>query len=266
MTELPDISKGLAQPEPPDLTDWSDTPKKRRQFFDRTIESVSRSFPKEHKGVRLELHDLHYADPEDIPTGAQKKALMSNGYLNRRLRGTWKLFDVESNEELDSRKETVMKVPYLTNRGTFVHGGNEYVTLHQARLDTGAYSRVKANGATETQFNLRRGTGNNFRVELEPETGLFRMKVGGSNLRLYSLLHDLGVPDEDLEKSWGPELLAKNREAYDSRTLDKAYRKLVRRPADDLDVHAKVAAIRQALDDTRMSRATLRRTLPELAK
>jgi hypothetical protein len=45
---------------------------------------------------------------------------------------------------------TLLKVPYLTGRGTFIRDGNEWGTINQTRLIPGAYSRYQNNGDLET--------------------------------------------------------------------------------------------------------------------
>lgn len=244
------------------LRDWDDMDAQREEIYDSTLKAVASKFPQVSGKTRLEIHDLEYVDPPHHPIHEQKKALMENRFLSRRLRGTWKLFDHGSGELLDERKATVMRVPVLTDRGTFIHGGSEYTTTNQARLVPGVYTRRKQNGEIESHFNTRRGTGQAFRVRLEPESGLFKMDIGQSSLRLYSLLKDLGVPDEQLEEKWGPELLAVNQKAYDSRVFDKAYAKLVRRPDPTHDRAQKTQAVRDALAFMRMDRSVVARTLP----
>ena len=123
-----------------------------------------------------------------------------------------------------------------------------------------------ANGILVSNCNAKRGSGHSFRVRLEPESGLFKMDVGQSSLRLYSLLKDIGVPDEQLEKSWGPDLLESNRQAYDSRVFDKAYARLVRRPDPAATREQKAQAIKDALGATFVDRDTTRKTLPALVQ
>lgn len=247
------------------LTDWSDFKGRRQAIFDAVKDSTAKQFPQKYGGVRLELHNLHYAEPDKFSIADQKQALMENKYLHRRLRGTWKLFDDNTNQPLDEREATVMKVPYLTERGTFIHNGSEITTSSQIRLLPGVYARRKANGEMESHFNAKRGTGSSFRINLEPESGLFKLNVGQSSLRLYPLLKDLGVSDKHLEEKWGKELLAKNQAAYDGRVFDKAYQKLVRRPDPKATRDQKVAAIHEALNNTKLDREVVARTLPNLA-
>lgn len=159
---------------------------------------------------------------------------------------------------------TLMKVPVLTQRGTFIHNGSEYTTMNQARLLPGIFTRRKATGELESHFNVQRGTGNSFRVHLEPDTGLFKMAIGQASLRLYSLLHDLGIPDEKLEAAWGSELLAKNKAKYDPRVFDKAYMRLVRRADPNVSREDKATAILAAMNAAKLNRGVVERTLPNL--
>jgi DNA-directed RNA polymerase beta subunit len=247
-----------------DLTEWNDYPKQRRQIFDAAQQALTKQFPVSFNGVRLELHDVAYADPEEYSLAEQKQALLQNKVLGRRLRGTYRLFDDKTNQLLDERPATLMKVPYLTERGSVLHNGTEYVVNHQARLRPGIYTRVKANGELESHVNTRRGTGTSMRVRLEPETGLFKLDIGQASLRLYSLLKDLGHSDEDLEQRWGPELLQANRDKYDARVFDKAYQRLVRRPNPVASREEKAQAIRDALEAAQVDREVVERTLPNL--
>lgn len=244
------------------LHSWDDFDAKRKNIFDTVKSTMASQFPQTQGGVRLELHDLDYADPEHVTKAQEKQALMGNKFLHRRLRGTYKLFDDKTGELLDQREATVMHVPYLTDRGTFVNGGSEYTTSSQSRLMSGVYTRRKASGELESHFNSKRGTGHSFRLRLEPESGLMKMDIGQSSLRLYSLLHDLGTPDEELEKRWGKDLLAKNKAAYDARVFEKAYSRLVRRPDPTHTREQKAQAIREALSATKLDRSVLERTLP----
>ena len=85
----------------------------------------------EYGGVRLELSDVKYADKERYSLAEQKEALMSDRLLSRRLRGTVKLIDVETNKPLDVKKNfTLARVPYLTQRGTFINNGSELACFH----------------------------------------------------------------------------------------------------------------------------------------
>jgi DNA-directed RNA polymerase beta subunit len=247
------------------LYDWDDFDTQRQNIFDKAKTALESQFPQAHGSVRLELHDTHYVDPESYTTAEQKSALMGNRFLHRRLRGTFKLFDTNTGVQIDEKPNTTLaRIPYLTERGTFIVNGNEMTHISQSRLKPGVYIRRKESGTVESHFNVRRGTGRSFRIHMEPDTGLMKMEVGQSSLRLYSLLKDLGVSDERLEKSWGPELLAKNRDKYDARVFEKAYQRLAKRPDSNKSREEKAKEIMSALSASKLDREVMERTLPNL--
>lgn len=251
-------------PEGVTLRDFDDYGALRNSVFETAKNSFASKFPHEYGKYRMEVEDLDYMEKDDYDLAHQKQALMTNQFLAKRLRGTLKLYDKESGKLLDSQKKVLMRVPYITDRGTTIHNGNEYVTLNQARLSSGIYTRQKSTGEIEAQVNAKRGTGKSYKVRLEPESSLYKLDIDQASLRLYSLLRDIGVSDDEMEKRWGPEVLQRNAAKYDPRTLDKAYKKLVRRPSPDASREEKVAAIKEALGMTVVSRGVVQRTLPNL--
>lgn len=250
------------------LYDFENYDEHRQLIFDDVMKTMQSQFPREHNGVRMELSNLEYADPDHFSIADQKKAIHDDGYLKRRLRGTITLTNTKTGEVLDQKTMTLMNVPWLSNRGTFIRGGNEWGSISQKRLMPGAYSRYQNNGDLETQFNVRPGTGGAFRVQFNPESAQYKMAIKGGEIHLYSLLHDLGVSDDELEASWGQQVLEVNRDKYDSRTLDKAYNKIVpewdREKNGDRSDAEKARIIRNALNRSQMSTAVAKRTLPNL--
>lgn len=217
-----------------DLWDPSDHAGMRKKIEDGTIEEWNRIFPLEYGGVRLEAENLRYAGKDRFSLADQRKAWLENRDLARPLKADLALYDKETGEKLDESKDlTLMRVPYYTDRGTFVYNGNNYSGSNQARMIPGIYTRRQDNGALEAQINSRSGTGRVFRVGLDSDTGQFRLKIAGSNLHLYSVLHDSGVSDEELAEAWGPEILAINQGKYDARAIGKAFQKFVPRYKHD---------------------------------
>lgn len=260
--------EGAETPEGVELYDFEDFDKTRSLLYEDTKNALLKQFPKEHNGVRMELADVDYVDPDNYTLQEQKKALQDDAYLSRRLRGTVRLFDTHTGKLLDERKMTLMRVPFLTERGTFIKDGNEWGTISQQRLIPGAYSRYQKNGDLETQFNVRPGTGKAFRVNLNPQTGQYKFNIAGSDLHMYSLLKDLGVSDEEMKESWGEQLFNTNAEKYDSRTFEKAYNKIVpewdRKRNTARTREEKAQLIRDALDRSQIASSVAKRTLPTL--
>lgn len=246
------------------LRDPEDFDSLRKDIFDGVKEEMASSFPKSYGGVRLEVHDLDYEGPEDWDYAAQRKALMHDDFLARKLRGTVRLVDEATGEVLDERRQSLMRVPWLTQRGTFVHGGNDWKTVMQSRLVPGPYTRRMENGGLETHFQPKPGTGRSFRLSFDPASSQYHLGVQSSSLHLYSLLRDMGHDDGDLEERWGSAVLQANASKYDSKVLPRAYKHLVPSWKQEAGVSREgmAEAVREALGRTEVNAAVARRTLP----
>lgn len=248
------------------LFDPSDFKTRRELIFESAINSLRKSYPRSYGGVRVELgDDLQYVDPDDYSLADQKKALLNNDFLARRLRGTVKLFDDKTNELLDQRTMTLMRVPWLTQRGTFIHGGNDYVTTTQARLVPGVYGRWTDAGNAEIHINSRPGSGPSLRVQLEPESGQFKLHAGPqSSVHLYSVLKDIGVSDDEMKEAWGEDTLRLNSDNYNPQAIDQAYKQMVPKFAQDMTAprEMRVAQVQDALNRTEVLRGVAERNMP----
>lgn len=246
------------------LVDYNDYGTIRGNILKRVRKSMRKAFPISYGGVRMEVDDIDYDDEEPFTLNDQKEALLKDKYLTKKLRGTVRIVDEATNSVIEEKPLSLMRVPWLTDRGSFIHGGNEYTTIMQSRLMPGVYTRRQANGHLETQFNVKPGTGIGFRVGFEPDTAQYRVKISQANLHMYSLLHDLGVPDEELMKKWGPAIFAANRDKYDSRVLGKAYDRLVpkRFRKADAPIEEKIKYVKDAFEKASISGYVANRNLP----
>lgn len=211
---------------------FDDPEKMRTAIYDNVITAITKRYPLSNTRYRMELADLKFEDEKPFTLTDQKQAILKGQTLSRKLSGSWKLFDQTTGKLQDQKKGVVARIPYVTQRGTFIYNGNEYVISNQARLKPGVFTRIKDNGIIEAHFNVKPGTGPAFRMWMEPETGLFRMGVGQSTLKLYPVLRAMGVGDKELEQRWGKDLLQKNIEAEDPRAVSRAFSKLVSTRAD----------------------------------
>lgn len=197
--------------EPYDPTDYA---KVRSRILDNTKNAFSQRFPVENERYALELTDLSY-DPYEPTLADEKEAVLNNGNVTAKLRGRWKLTNKETGEVQHSRPRILMNVPWMTERGTFIRNGSEKSINYMFRLVPGVYARKKDNGIYEAHVNPKQGTGAQFKIELDPESGVFRVRQGTRTYKLYTLLKRAGVTDDQIKKSWGPELLAVNHRASD---------------------------------------------------
>jgi DNA-directed RNA polymerase beta subunit len=239
----------------------------RSAMFSGVKDAVNSLFPKAHGGVRMDLHNLDYDGPDDFTPQEQKEAMLSNKFVTRKLRGTVTLTDEKSGEQLDQQHTTLMHVPWLSQRGTFIHGGNDYAPISQMRLVSGPFARTLSNGQFEVHFNAKPGTGSGYRVLLEPDTAQYKLRVGPQmHAHLYSVLHDMGVPDQHLEESWGKDILARNKAKYNPKALVQVYGRLVppKEQNPDASPSDKAKQLHAAFDRTQLLASTVRANLPTM--
>lgn len=222
----------LASQTPLTQRKFGDSTAMRKAIFDNVVDAVSKKYPVENTRYRLELRNPTYDRTAPYTLAEQKLAIMRGHSLDNKLMGEWALVDKTTGLDLDKRKSVIAHVPYATDRGTFIYQGSEYTVANQMRLKPGVFARIKDNGLIEAHVNVKPGTGPSFRVHMEPDTGIFRLSVGQSNLKLYPILRAMGASDNDIAATWGRELLQKNIEAEDPRAVSRAFSKLVATRAD----------------------------------
>lgn len=233
----------------------------RRSIFDNVLASARRVPSYDYGNYRLQLSDLDYEGPEHYDKSKQKRAILEGGTLHRRLRGTLSLLDRSNNKVLAQKKLTLANVPYYTPRGTFIFNGTEYAVANQLRLQPGIYTRMQENGQLESHVNVLPGKGFSHRYHLEPETGIFKLAVGQSNLPLMPLLRAAGISDKQMREAWGEELYRNNLLKNDPRILDKLYAKLVRNPDTSLPAEERHKALADLFLNMEVDPEVTRRTL-----
>lgn len=190
-----------------------DYPTIRRILFDGVKRALSERFPLYNDRYTLSIEDVDYDDPEEIDLQKQKQAILDGNSVTRRLRGTWVLRDAKTDKEVSrTRRMTLMNVPYITDRGTFIRNGHEYAFSNIMRMEPGVYTKQR-NDEISAQFNIQQGTGAGFNMYLMPNTGIFRIKRGTTTAPAYTFFHDMGVTDDQMKEAWGQELFDKNKAA-----------------------------------------------------
>jgi DNA-directed RNA polymerase beta subunit len=246
---------------PSHLREMHDTETARNWLYEDTLSALNKRFPVEDDNLRLSLHDVKF-EPKTYSLTQQKDALLKNRQLRIPVTGTWRLTDKASGVVLDERPDTIMQLPYLTERGTTIYNGNEYSSVSQSRLKPGAYVRVRKSGEPEAFFNIRPRTGKSFRVWMEPDTGVFRVHVGQANIPLYQLMRAIGADDNQLLKQWGPEILTANMRASKAQDMAKLYARFAGLRADEkLDDAGKQQALRELLGKSEVDPDVVARTL-----
>ena len=217
---------------PDGLREFDDTKATRKLIYDNVLEAVQKRFPVEDDNFRLELIGAKYAGPTEFSLKQQKNAILHNRNLRTPIVGKWRLTDKRTGQVLDERQDTVMQVPYYTDRGTIINNGSEYTVVSQSRLRPGVYSRRKSNGGLEAQFNIDPRTGHSFRFGLNQNTGVFTLSTGQANIPLYPVLKACGVTDDQMIKYWGPDVAAANAAKSDPQAIRKVYERMAGYRAD----------------------------------
>lgn len=224
---------------PGNFRKFGDSKATRQLIFDNVLQAAQQIEPASNPNYSLAIEEPTWAGPESFSIAQQKQAILSRGTLARKLMGKVRLRDAQGNIVAE-RNSQLAKVPYLTDRGTFIQGGNEYTMAHQMRLRPGVFTRRKQNGELESHVNVSKGFGH--RVFLDPKTGVFRIQMGQAKIPLLPLLRVMGVPDRQVREAWGNELAAVNMEKSDPKAIGKLYQKLYRdKDGDDLEQRAAVA-------------------------
>ena len=235
----------------------------RGEILNRVLSAYQNRFPLENDKVRIEASNLKYDFKKPFTLADEKKALLTGGKLSVPLTGKITLLDKKTGEPLDEFEGVLSRVPWMTHRGTFINNGSEYsLVAGQQRLKPGIYARRKENGELESHVNTVAGTGAGMRIFMEPETGIYRVMIGKSRIKLYPVLKGMGVQDEDIMKYWGPEILDINKAHDDEKSFSKFYQKLMGRKAKvDIDDKTKVTDLLSELKKSEIDPEVGNRTL-----
>ena len=185
----------------------------RGLIFDKVKDSVLKRFPLYNNKYVLSVENVDYADPDTYSYKEQKEAILNGKSVGRRLRGKYVLRDAATDKVIsETPVQTLLSVPYMTDRGTFIDKGHEYTFNNILRLEPGAYSKKNNDDELTTQFNVKKGTGAGFNMKFTPSRGLFQINRGTANAPAYTVMKDLGVTDDQMKESWGEELFKINKE------------------------------------------------------
>lgn len=246
---------------------FDDIDGQRSDVYDMAKAAIGQMRPLSNATHQLELADVDYDEDFNPSIADEKDAIMKRKSLQRKLMGTVRLKDTAGNL-VEEQRVTLANVPHVNSRGMFIRDGVPYVVRNQLRLRPGVYTRTQKNGGVESHFNINPGTGRGFRIDLEPESGVFKMRVGQSTTKLYPVLRALGMEDDEIRKAWGAELFDKNfreKSGRDDLDLHKLVKKLGN---EDLDVPPERLAqtLREQIERAEVDEDTTELTLGQRIK
>lgn len=236
-----------------------------RKLKEAVTDGIKKTFPVETDNRIMTIDNIRVADEKISPMNhrEQKELKMLGKDFVAPVYGDIVLKDKNTGEIIDRKKNfRVMDVPVLTDRYTYILGGNEYTVDKQLRMKPGIYTREKENGELESQFNMARGGGRGFKMLMDPEDGIFKLKIGTANPNLYPILKALGVEDSKIREKWGDKLFQINQKKGEKnldKTITKAYKAVFQK--DENDPARAAQALRDFFDSTVISEETTQRTL-----
>lgn len=216
--EIPDHARAFFDPD-----------KTRKWVQESAVQGLHDYLNKlETPDFKLRVKDVHVHDPaKHFTLHEQKQATLDRHDLTQAVKGTVELVNKKTGDVVDTKKATTLAhIPWVTDRNTVVYNGSEYNITSQQRLKPGVYARVKDTGDIEAHVNVKAGTGSGGKVIFFPDKALFIYQVGTTRIKLYGLLHTLGISDSEMEQAWGKEIFAKNKAAFEGNEAEKMYDKL----------------------------------------
>lgn len=269
LLELPSPAQSLmssgpltAAPRPaPRMREFGDALAARQQVYDNVLDAAGGIEPLKNDRHTLALKDVGWIDPDHYPRKKRKEAVLTGETVARRLRGTWELSDNLTGKVIDRRQQVVARVPYLSSMGTFIHRGNEYTVNNQQRLRAGVFARVKDNGELESHFNIMPGKGVSHRYFLDPEKGVFKLRVAQSEMPLMPLLRAMGTTDREIRDHWGDALWQANYAKNDAATLNKLKAKFLRKADEGLDEGSSTRRLAEVFGGMELDPEVTQRTL-----
>ena len=233
----------------PTMRSFDDIKTTRSAIFGGIQAAASSLQPLSNQRHTLSVTDVGWADPDEFkPIKKQKEAILKGSTLSRGLQGTINLIDNATGKVLDSRRTTIAKVPYLTDRGTYILNGTEYTLANQMRLRPGIFTRITNSGDVESHVNVMPGKGVSHRYSLNPEKSIFNVSFGQASIPLMPLLKAMGANDKSIREAWGNDIYAANAVKDDPKFLDKIYAKIGKpKPGELLSEEAKRKSISEIM-------------------
>ena len=224
-------------------------------------EAITSAFPLTNKGKTLVIKNIFLEDAlDDFDFPGQKEAKIKRKSWQIPIYAHFQLLDEKNRVIQENKKLKIGSLPKITNRFTVIIDGNEYQTVNQLRRKPGVYSRIKQNGELEAEFNL--AVGKNFKMELDPITQIFSIYFANRKYRLWTLLNNLGMPDEEIEKVWGKKLLEINKKGAlntEYSELESIYKTVYKQDPKNFDEITK--GIKKFFESTRIDPFVTKLTL-----
>lgn len=168
----------------------------------------SNLFPYERGDYRFEVKDIKVAEPS-ISYEAQQDAFLNDDSIEAVVRGTVEVY--HKNNLVKTHKDTALtRVPYPTERGSYIAGGNEMVVLNRMQMRNGVYVHPLRD-VSHTKMLTAEVRAGYQRFQINFDTNKAKIKVDGlamdraksspGSVDLIALLKFLDVSDEQIKQA-----------------------------------------------------------------
>lgn len=215
--------------------------------IDQQFESIKRSavdavkavFPMKGKTRTIALDRVWVEDT--LSSNDYKKQLSikeRNGTFGVPVYAALRFIDNSSGKEIDrEEKVKLFTLPKITDRFSYIVGGNEYQVSNQLRRKSGVYTLRKQNGELKTSVNLAKGK--NFDIEYDENKALFNItKVGGGQQKipLYPVLVEMGLSHNIIARELGADVARAN-QSSDPKVVSRLKAALNLKPQQKLSTY-----------------------------
>ena len=180
----------------------------RKAIHSKVMEAVRRKFPIAGRHFTAELRNVDVRFSE-LSHKKQSELLLTR---HNATDGVYADIDITDNASGmvvgHMKNKRICNIPYYTNRYTLMLDGNEYAVVSQMRTKSGVYTRKRGNDEIESSFNLAKGA--NFKLIMDPDTGVFKVDILNATLLAVAVLKVLGAGSQDITNALGQELAEKN--------------------------------------------------------
>jgi len=214
----------------------------RKDIIEKAVQSIKENFPIKTNLGSLEVEDVRVVDKE-YSLKDEKAAKIAREHLTIPIKGRVILKDKDGNV-LDESTRTIVKVPYLTGRHSFIFGGNEYTYGNMLRMKPGVLLYKHGADDIRAMFNLEKGR--NFNLEFSPDTGKFTIRYGTKGVPLFAALHALDYDPSQLKSIIGNDLYERNKIKDIDKHIETLYEQLY---PDFMRQHDTIEAKKQAIKE-----------------
>lgn len=179
-----------------------------------TEKLIKESFPIKGRLHTIEASNLAWSGigrdiARDLKT--QKKYKLEDRSLVASLTGDVRILDNKTGKVLDSRnKHTLLQIPHITERGSYILQGTERQVINQLRWRPGIYASFTPDNNVKVVLNT--SAAGTYQVMLDRESLVMTFRVGTTtNFPIYSVLTAVGLNDVEIKSLLGQRIYDINR-------------------------------------------------------